>query len=429
MSSSLSSGLAPILTDPMDDALDSLKTVPTFLREASYLPRVTRHSSRVLEGALAPATLFDQGIELRGALVEATYAAEEPAILRRLRACSIPYLVEPQTLRFAGEAFLETTAFSNLPYAPKGAVTATAAAELRPETLARQVLEFEQTHGAAAFIAPAWPLDDRDLRLWADANRYLLEATCAANGSGDVQARPLLAQVAPGRAVREDPGELIDVLMDLPVDGVYVQPLRLNPVKDGIEKLVAFVRMLESFEEAGLPVVAARVGAFGSLLVALGISAFDSGLGQAEASDLSALNRKRTEKERQQKGPKGSRRVYLAPLRTTMPLRQARLILDSSLGGHFACDLGCCRFQGLDGLADRSREHFLWSRNDEVRRIRQLETRSVRLDSVHEDLRNARELGRQVRRALFGNLRDLPSFDHTDRWLRVLGREAEARAA
>jgi hypothetical protein len=291
------------------------------------------------------------------------------------------------------------------------------------------VLEFEQSHGAAAFIAPAWPLDDRDLALWSDANRHLLEATCGANGSGDVEARPLLAQVAPGRAVRESPGRLIDVLMDLPVDGVYVQPLRLNPVKDGIEKLVAFVRMLESFEEAGLPVVAARVGAFGPLLVALGISAFDSGLGQAEASDLSALNRKKTEKERQKKGPKGSRRVYLAPLRTTMPLRQARLILDSDLRGHFACDLGCCRFQALDDLADRSREHFLWSRNDEVRTIRQLETRSMKLDAVHEDLQRARELGRQVRRALIGNLRDLPSFGHTDRWLRVLGREAEARAA
>jgi hypothetical protein len=52
----------------------------------------------------------------------------------------------------------------------------------------------------------------------------------------------------------------------------------------------------------------------------------------------------------------------------------------------------------------------------------------MKLDSVHEELRNARELGRHVRRTLIGNLRELPSFDHTDRWLRVLGREAEARA-
>lgn len=413
----------------MDSALESLKTVPAFLREASYLPRVTRHSSRVLEEALAPSTLFDQGIQLRGALVEATYAAEDPAILRRLRACSVPFLIEPQTLRFAGEAFLETGAFSKLPYTPAKVVTAITAAELDIEGLARQVLEFEQEHGAAAFIAPAWPLDDRDLAGWSEANDRLLQATCAANGGGDVEARPLLAQVAPGRAVRENPDRLMDALMDLPVDGVYVQPLRLHPVKDSVEKLVAFIRMLESFEEAGLPVVAGRVGAFGSLLVALGISAFDSGLGLAEASDLSTLNRKKSKKERAKKGPKGSRRLYLAPLRTTMPVRQARIILNSDLRGHFACDLGCCRFQGLDELPDRARQHFLWTRNDEVRGIRELDTPSMKLDAVHEDLRNARELGRQVRRTLIGNLRELPSFDHTDRWLRVLGREVEARAA
>ena len=218
--------------------------------------------------------------------------------------------------------------------------------------------------------------------------------------------------------------------MDFPVDGVYVQPLRLNPVKDSVEKLLRYVRMLESFEEAGLPVVAARVGAFGVMLAALGISSFDSGLGLAEASDLSSLNRKKTQNERSKKGPKGSRRLYLGPLKTTMPARQAELILGHpGLRGRFACDLGCCRFQGLDELSERARHHFLWTRNDEVRRIRALETPSMKLDLVHEELRDARELGRQVRRTLIGNLRELPSFDHTDRWIRVLGREAEARAA
>jgi hypothetical protein len=404
------------------------KTVPGFLRDTSYLPRVSQHSGRVLEEAMAPATLFDQGIELRGAVVEATYAAEDPAILKRFRTEAVPFLVEPQTLRFTGEAFLDIAAFSRLPYAPQSVIGPDTVAQIVETDLAREVLEFEQGHAPAAYIAPAWPLEDRRRTDWALADRRLLEASCAANGSGDVEARPMLAQVAPGRAVRERPDELIHTLMDLPVDGVYVQPLRLNPVKDSVEKLVAFVEMLLAFEEAGLPVVAGRIGAFGSVLAALGVTAFDSGLGQAEASDLSALNRKRSEKEKKKKGPKGSRRLYLAPLRTTMPARQAQKILDSELRGHFACGLGCCRFQSIEDLAERSRQHFLWTRNDEVRQIRELPTPSMRLDSVHEELRGARELSRQVRKLLIAELRELPSFEHTDRWLRVLGREAEARA-
>ena len=174
MSSFLSSGLTPILAYAMDDALDSLKTVPAFLREASYLPRVNRHAGRVLEEALAPSTLFDQGVQLRGALVEATYAAEDPPILRRLRAAWVPFLVEPQTLRFIGEAFRSTAAFSKLPYTPTALVTAATAKEADVDSFAREVLEFEQAHGASAFISPAWPLDDRDRETWTYANQRLL---------------------------------------------------------------------------------------------------------------------------------------------------------------------------------------------------------------------------------------------------------------
>jgi hypothetical protein len=64
-----------------------------------------------------------------------------------------------------------------------------------------------------------------------------------------------------------------------------------------------------------------------------------------------------------------------------------------------------------------------------VREIRELETRTMKIDAIHEDLRDARELGRLVHRTLIGNLQEPPSFDHTDRWIRVLGRENEPRAA
>lgn len=430
MSSLLSSDLAPILSDPMDDALNALKTVPAFLQDASYLPRISKHSGRVLEEALAPSTLFDEGVQLRGSIVEATYAAEDPPILRRLGDGSVPVLIEPQTLRFTGEAFLETGTFSALPYTPTERITAEGVAQVNAHDIAKKVLAFEQEKGCAAYISPAWPLHDRGREQWITANQKLLQATCDANGSGDVEQRPLLAQVAPGRAATEDPDALIATLMDLPIDGVYVQPLVLNAMTDSVEKLLRYVKLLEALEEAGLPVVASRVGAFGAVLAALGISAFDSGLGLAEASNLASLNRKKTKNERSKKGPKGSRRIYLSPLRTTLPARQAELILNHpGLAGRFACDLGCCRFQRLDELPERARQHFLWTRNEEVRAIRSLETRSMKLDLIHEELRTARETGRLVRRTLMSNLRELPSFDHTDRWIRVLGREAEARAA
>jgi hypothetical protein len=409
---------------------DELKTVPVFLRTASYLPRVTVKDGRVLEEILAGSTLFDVGAELRGAAAEATYAATDPAILRRLRDTSVPFLVDPQTLRFSGQAFKEIGAFTRLPYTPSEVVDAHNASGLDAPVLAGNVLRFEQAIGSAAYVSAAFPLHDRHAKTWAELNRRLLTASCDANGSGDIEQRPLLAQIAPGPAALFEPEAVIEPMLDLPVAGAYVEPLVLNSARDSVEKLFRYLRFLEVFEEAGLPVVASRVGAFGPVLSALGITAFTSGLGEAEASNLAALNRKRTQKEQPSDGPRGSRRIYLGPLKTTMARRQAELILSrDGLRGKFSCSLGCCRFAELSDLAGRSRHHYLWSRNDEVRAIREQPTRSAKLDLVHEELRNARELSRLVRRTLFKQQTELPSFDHVDRWLRALAREDEARAA
>lgn len=237
------------------------------------------------------------------------------------------------------KVFLKRGSFSTLPYTPRELITSESVACVDADAFARAVLEFEQAKGCAAFISPTWPLHNQKLDSWIRASRRLWQATCDANGSGDIEARPLLAQVAPGRAAIEAPDSLVEGLMDLPVDGVYVQPLALDPVNDSVEKLLRYVRLLEAFEEAGLSVIASRVGAFGVVLAALGISAFDSGLGLAEASNLASLNRKKRQSEQSKKGPKGSRRIYLNPLRTTLAARQAELILGhTGLARRFACN-------------------------------------------------------------------------------------------
>lgn len=45
---------------------------PDLLSEPRYLPRITRHDARAIEDALAGPTLFDPGVRVRGAVIEAT---------------------------------------------------------------------------------------------------------------------------------------------------------------------------------------------------------------------------------------------------------------------------------------------------------------------------------------------------------------------
>lgn len=224
-----------------------------------------------------------------------------------------------------------------------------------------------------------------------------------------------------------NPQVIVNRLLDYPIAGVYVQPLRLDPVRDSLEKLGLYVRFLQAIATEGIPLVAARVGAFGLVLQALGIPAFDSGLAQAEASDLASLNRPLTERERERRragrGGGPDRRIYLESLKTTITGKHAdRIIKERGLRGRFVCTHGCCQHRGFEDLPARRRQHYLWVRDAEVAALRGCPTSGLRRDLVHERLRDAQESARLVRR-LFASTTDAPQFAHLDRWIGLLARE------
>ena len=92
-------------------------------------------------------------------------------------------------------------------------------------------------------------------------------------------------------------------------------------------------------------------------------------------------------------------RIYLEQLKTTIQGCHAGAILaDPALRSRFVCSLGCCQHRGFEDLPERRREHYLWMRHREVEELRVLPTDGMRRDRVHEQLRDAREAGRVVRR-------------------------------
>jgi hypothetical protein len=162
------------------------------------------------------------------------------------------------------------------------------------------------------------------------------------------------------------------------------------------EKLKLYVEFLQAISSEGIPVIAARVGAFGLVLQALGIAAFDSGLGQAEASNLSQLNRIPTEKEKERRREGGGggpdKRIYIEQLKTTLKGSHATAILGQrGLRSRFVCNHSCCQYRGFEDLALRRRQHFLCTREAEVAAVHACATPGLRRDMVREQLRDAQE--------------------------------------
>jgi hypothetical protein len=386
---------------------------------AGFCPRVSQFEGRVIEAGLAAPTLFDEAATLRGAVVEASYARRDPAVLTALRTLGVPFVIDPQALRFVTSAYLEVSALRSLPYAPSSPLNPSDP----PAGFVEAALRFQEDAGASAYLVPALPTISASDE-WAGTNEAIHRAAADVNGRS-VEHRQLVGFAAPGWEALRQPEDVLGPLSDAGITGIYVQPTRLIPTKDSVEKLAHYCRFLLTGRQMGLRVIAGRVGAFGLVLSALGIDAFDSGLGESESFNLSQLNRPpRRERGTRRVGGR-DRRVYIAGLKTTLPFRQVESILrEDGLRTRFACSLPCCRWAGFEQLTDSQgrRLHYLRTRLDEVDRVAPLPTASMRIEHAHSDLLDARDNATVVKRVFERAGLKAPSFDHLDCWLAVLAR-------
>lgn len=399
------------------------------LASPRYLPRLTENDAKPLERALAGPTLFDDGVQLDGVVIEAAYAAREPEALDHLRRQRVPVLIDPQSLRLSTPSYLGNTRLSRLPYLPEAPLTPGSSQNDREHFVA-DVLRFQQKAGATAYLVPSVPL--RDEPGWVELHHDLTARAVSANGR-EVDGRELVATLAPGPAALRHPQDLLTRLLDLPVAAVYVQPLTLDPCKDSVDKLARVWNFCHDVEQAELPVIAGRLSAFGLVLQALGVTAFSSGIGVAES--YSWANQVRPPKPRDDGKSGGSvgKRVYLSQLLTTLPAGVVdELLRLEGVRGRLVCNLPCCRLAGHPGLADRRGEHYLFSRSYEVEQLRHQPTSSLRLHDVHQRLLAARDLAAVARRSLreaAGPKGPVQDFAHLETWLSVLSRAEQLRAA
>lgn len=384
----------------------------------SLVPHVSTAEGRGLERLLADT---ERPI-LGGAVIEATYVATDPPLLPRLRGLRVPYTVDPQTLRFSSPRYLSIAGLRRLPYAPDNPYASHPGSQV-VDTMVREALLFQARHEVDLYLTPATPMLKPTLRA-VKAHRRVHDVASASVGQ-DVPLRPLLAAVAPTLPVMRSPFAVYEALLDRAYAGIYAQPIRLNPKLDSVEWLVAYAQFLLTAADYNLPVVAARTGAFGLILTALGVDAFDSGFGERESFNLRALNRVPASElgPGERGGPR--RRIYARDLLTSIDELRLRVLLDSrTIGPRLSCDLGSCRFGGFGEQLANPRSHFFHVRLAELAALRELPTTAMRVQHTHDRLRAAIELGRLVNSCLEDAGHKPVSFDHLDVWLAVLTRVA-----
>lgn len=324
---------------------------------------------RAIEHSLALSrSLFHEDLRLSGAVVDATLAVKKPPILDLFRSRAIPYVVDPESLRFGTTAYQDVDRLASLPYSPATPLSLTTSSD---DLRVRGVLELQSQAGAASYFVPSVPLEYTGDALI--VNRRLAHAARDLIGV-DVERLPVVVTVSPATRVLRDPGPVTRMLSDLPINEIHIQPLRFNPTRLSLASLERYLDFVLAMRSIGVPVATGRVGAFGLVLLALGVDAFDSGLTTAEAFDLNSAIRsartRRLAKAQREKAEGGGRRrrFYISQLKTTV-MRPVMDVLDTrELRHRFTTSLPCCA-GGFGSHLDHAQEHCLFARNDETAKL------------------------------------------------------------
>jgi hypothetical protein len=346
---------------------------------AELLVRPGRQDHLVVADLVAPGGAgrsFGARPPISRLVLDAPLAVARPHFAEDARAAGLPLAIDPLTFLLQGETDPEH-AWTRLPYAASGALTAGQLAErrLRQELVSRTV-GFQIANGATVIVppyfqatSPADPWFDVSLACLTDAADYLraidarLPLTPVLTGRLDRFARP--AHWVAG----------IDRFADTALAaGSQAVAMQLGPAgkpSDNYAKVLHLFQAAQHLRRPGLAVHAWRQGAYGPALVAAGLQGYETGISAGESTDLSSMARNRRpspppepDQEDVRRGGGGGA-VYLAQLGRSVP-REVVDVLHANLATRalIVCDDAtvCCP-NGLDStLGAGRRAHAVRSR-------------------------------------------------------------------
>jgi hypothetical protein len=395
--------------------------IVTIQPEPRLLVRPGANDHKLLDRLLTPG-MFENPIHLDGIVIEAPHR-KFLAELREKLTRDTMVLVDPQVYRLQADTWREHPRLTALNYSPKdGPITWD---QFRDSTFltyfVRSVLEAQDQLKPTHYIAPAFYMPTLDSP-WRTVNEKLTRETLAQTGG-----RVYASLCGSYSALCQKPESRASASQSVPleVEGVFVLISPFSAYSASQSKLKSYLGLLELLRQRHASVYASHQPAFGLGCMAFGVSGFDTGIGGMETFDYARLVRHQRPKE--SRGEKGGRKktFYVERLLTHLPAGLLKDALPTAFNGLVGCGRACCQHSQTNGIDLRYREHFIYTRLDEVAQLRRLPP-EWRREEFRERVVQARRLADRV-------LRDVPGlpperFAHLNSWDRCFTELAEMKA-
>lgn len=345
---------------------------------------------------------YKDGFSIEHAVFPINHQKRQKNLLNFVKKQKVEFIIDPATMRLAYDSYSDVKGLIALPYAPKD-LSRLELDDLKTyeakRNYVRRVVDEQLQHNPSFIVSPFHVSNNSNLvhikmdpnENWFSLDVKLLKETKdylnRINYSGKlVGGFCIKTDILTSKTERE---YFLNVLTGLECDvyWVYVDCIDNNT---NISQLYNYANVLLELQKAAKkPVVAGRIGAFGLVLLSFGLYGFESGTSRFE-SFYEDLYKKVSDSYNMYV------RYYFPELLSNVAIERKNptkivQLLATETGKNIGCTCPYCAGQNPavlvgDGL---TRKHFLYRRNQEIDKLRTLNTTQDRVEYIQGRVKDA----------------------------------------
>ena len=345
---------------------------------------------------------ISDGYKIEHAIFPINHQDRQKNLLNLLKSNNIDFIIDPAAMRLAYDTYSEVKGLVSLPYAPKDLNRLeidNLNTQSKQQDYIKLVVDEQLKHSTSYVVSPFHVSNNSNLvkikmdtnENWFSLDVKLLKETYdylnKINYSGKlVSGFCIKTDVLTAKTERE---YFLNVLTSLNSNEywIYVDCIDNN---SNLSQLYNYANTLLQLQKAtNKPVIAGRIGAFGLVLLAFGLYAFESGTSRFE-SFYEDLYKDKSEPFNMYI------RYYFPELLNNVAIERknpAKIIqiLTSKIGQNIKCTCPYCQVERPENLINDAltRKHFLYRRNMEIDRLRTFTTIEERVNFIEQVIKDA----------------------------------------
>lgn len=346
---------------------------------------------------------YNDGFTIENAIFPINHQSQQKNLLNFIKNSKVNYIIDPATMRLAYDSYSDVKGLISLPYAPKD-LTRLELEDLKAyhqkKDYVKKVVDEQLKHNPSYIVSPFHVSNNSNLikiKLDTNENWFSLDIKLLNETKDYLKSINYQGKLVGGFCIKTDilttkteRDYFLNVLTALECDVYWIYVDCIDNSTNFSQLYNYATTLLDLQKSTNKPVIAGRIGAFGLVLLAYGLYAFESGTSRFETFYEDLYNKDEGDPYNMYV------RYYMPELLANVAIERKNptkiiQLLATKTGQDIGCTCPYCKEQNPANLAidNLTRKHFLYRRNEEIAKLRSFTNIHERVAYMEERIENA----------------------------------------